>query len=301
MSESIRYFELVPGSGPVHFECGKIHGRLSFTDCAARFRKAQSAMAEEEEEEEEEEEDRRDRYHSCRRCGIGAAHLAQVQANESTAPAVTMQRITPDTGATCVRCGNGAVRIMPSVWLCVSCGNRAAEYRRGRNAKGTACSRYVVPRPRRVGVVVDGAPTWRMIEGQNAAEPLARARRAGLQMHSHLPGRAVWNDEAARFEYRDDAGGVLLELQDGDDLHFVAVDRLHPGETPAPVLAPAIELSAGLLATWLQVSGEVGELLDDWRAQPVLCGGCHHAPLQARRRAGRAEVRCQACGEVGSA
>lgn len=290
MSEPIRYFELIPGRGAVHFECSKIHGTLSFTDCAARFRKTQSSTAE--------EEDRRDRYHSCKRCGIGAAHLAQIQGDQAAAPAAVMQRIAPDTGGTCVRCGNGAVRIMPSLGLCVSCGNRAAEYRRGRNARGTACLGYVVPRPRRVGVVVDGAPAWRMIEGQNNSEPLARARRARLEMHGRQPGRTVWNAEAARFEYRDDAGRVLLELQDGEDLHFIAVDRLHSGETPAPVLAPTIELSAELLATWLQVSGEVGDLLEDWRAQPVLCGGCHHAPLQARRRAGRAEVRCQACGEM---
>ncbi len=148
---------------------------------------------------------------------------------------------------------------------------------------------------------MDGAPAWRLIEGQSAAEPLARARRARLEMHGRQPGRAVWNAEAARFEYRDDAGRVLLELQDGDDLHFVAVDHLPPGEVPAPVLAPIFELSATLLPTWLQVSREIEDLLDDWRAQPVLCGGCHHTPLQARRRAGRAEVRCQACGEVGSA
>ena len=294
MSEPIRYFELIPGRGAVHFECGKIHGTLSFTDCAARFRKAQASLAD--------DEDCRDRYHSCRRCGIGAAHLAQAKANQTGAPAAVVRPIAPDIGAACCRCGNGAVRIMPTVGLCVSCGNRFAEYRRGRNAKGTACSRYVPPRLRRVGIVVDGAPAWRMLEGQNPTEPLARARRAALEMHGRQPGRAVWSTEAARFEYRDEAGRVLLELQVGDEIHYLAVDRLHPGEVPAPVLAPTFELPADVLATWLRVSGEVGELLDDWRAQPVLCGGCHHAPLQARRRAGRAgraEVRCLGCGDVG--
>lgn len=149
---------------------------------------------------------------------------------------------------------------MPSLGLCVSCGNRAAEYRRGRNARGTACLGYVVPRPLRVALVVDGTPAWRMIEGQNSSEPLARAHRARLEMHGRQPGRAVWNAEAARLKYRDDASRVLLELQDGDDLHFVAVDHLHPGEVPAPALAPTVELPAEALAIWLRVIGEVGEL-----------------------------------------
>lgn len=114
-------------------------------------------------------------------------------------------------------------------------------------------------------------------------------------MHTERPGLTDWNSERQEFEYRDRQGRVLVELLVDDELYFVAVDQLRPGEVPAPVREPVGEMSAIELATWLTLTIEDSSLIEEWRAQPALCESCRHAPLQARRRAGKVECRCQAC------
>lgn len=281
MAEMIEYLQWVPGKR--HFACARIHGTLSTDDCAARHKQALSRGEE------------ADAFTACRHCPIGAQHLEQLHQPE--ARDASLPTVLPDSGCHCLRCGRSEVRIVVSSGLCVSCANRAAEFRRGRNAKGSMPITYVVPRPRRVGVVVDGMRTWRTFDGQNLEEPLARARRQGLEMHSDAPGRTRWNRQRHAFEYVDDAGRVLVELEVDGEMHFIGVDRRRPGEVPVQVIAPAIEFSAELLATWLRVSGEGDTLADEWRHQAVLCSECRRAPLYARQRGGRYECRCPACGE----
>jgi hypothetical protein len=54
--------------------------------------------------------------------------------------------------------------------------------------------------------------------------------------HDEYPGGATWNKQALCFEYRDRVGPsrVLLELKDGNRLHFISVkaNSLRRGELP---------------------------------------------------------------------
>ena len=273
MGMLIEYLDLVPGKQ--HFACARLHATLSSVDCAARYEKSLNPNM-------------RDDYVTCRGCPIGDMHAAPTNA---AAP-----KWTPDTGQTCTRCGAGAQRMLPSSGLCVSCHNRWLEFRKGRNARGTACLNYIPPTERRVGIVKDGQPAWCVLPGQNATEPLARARRLGLEMHSERPGTTHWSPERQTFEYHDAHGRVLVELEVDGVLHFIGVDQLRADEVPAPVFGAAYEMQATELAVWLTLTGESNPLLNEWRSQPVLCTECRHAPLQARRRSGRVECRCGACG-----
>ncbi len=281
MGEAIEYLQWVPGKR--HFACERIHGTLSTDDCAARHRQA-LARGED-----------ADFFTACRHCPIGAQHLEQT--GSSDVRDASLPTILPDSGGHCLRCGRCEVRIVVSSGLCVSCANRAAEYRRGRNAKGSTPITYVAPRPRRIGVVVDGMRTWRDFDGQNPAEPLARARRQGLVMHAEAPGKTRWNRLRHAFEYIDDAGRVLVELEVDGEVHFIGVDQLRAGEVSVRVMAPTLEFSGELFALWLRISGEGEALPEEWRHQAVLCSECRHAPLYARQRGGRYECRCPACGD----
>ncbi len=283
MTAEVVYLQWVPGKR--HFECSRIHGVLSTEDCAVRHSNATARN------------EASARFTACKHCPLGALHLQQTAEPEKAA--TTLPTVLPDTGAHCLRCGRSEVRMVIASGICVSCANRASEYRRGRNSKGTAPATYVPPRPRRIGVMVDGAPAWRLFEGQNSAEPLARARRLGLEMHSAAPGQASWNAERGAFEYVDELGRVLVELEVDGELHFIPVDQTRDGEVPVQVVARTTELSADLLAMWLRLSGEA--LGEDWRYQDVLCSNCRHSPLHARRRAGRYECRCPACSEKAAA
>lgn len=269
--QPITYRVLVEGQQ--HFDCEHLSATLSVTTCTARHEHARQSV-------------RLGLASACLRCPIGARHAASLP-SASNLPAT----VTPDSGATCCRCGRHGLRILPSRGLCVSCSNREAEWRRGRNAKGAAPIEYVPPILRRVGVVMDGRPVWRMLESQSATEPLARARRAALVMHAEQPGAVCWCPERQAFEYRDKSNRPLAARLTGDRLTYAPAE-LH--ERPTPVTDSGIAMPPEGLQAWLALSGEaVG---DEWRAQPVICDQCYRAPLQARKRAGHVECRCVACG-----
>ena len=177
--------------------------------------------------------------------------------------------------------------------LCVSCFNREAEWRRGRNARGTRPVTYVPIRAHLVGVIgPDGRPVWGLFEGQHQPEAMARACRAGEVLTMHQPGDPVWNPGRQAFEYRDAEGRVLLALIDGDRLTYIAVDRLHPGEQPAPVTMPTILLPPEAAPEVLAAMGvEVGP---DWHQTDFGCQGCRRGMLHACRAAGEIQVRCSA-------
>ena len=63
----------------------------------------------------------------CVGCQIGAANAG------ASAPARPSPTVS---GPSCVRCGQGGRRLVLGKSLCVSCFNRQAEYRAGRNARG---------------------------------------------------------------------------------------------------------------------------------------------------------------------
>jgi len=267
--------------GQTHFRCERLHAEISTGECVRRWQGAKQRKHE--------------RLVSCQRCPTGAIH-AQLESPPAPQSATTLAP-APVKASLCIRCGRPATRL---IWgeLCPSCSNREVEWRRGANGRGTLPILFKPLRLWRVGVVgCDGWVGWRGFSGQNFGEALARAVRAGYLLHDGRPGTVVWNASAGRFEYRDNLGRVLLELEVDGRVEFVAVDRLHAGEVPAPVVmspmlaAPAE--AAELLPLWL-CDDELGQLDVDWRQVDVGCGSCRAGVLHARRRGGALECRCSA-------
>lgn len=267
--------------GQTHFRCERLHAEISTGECARRWQGARLRKHE--------------RLVSCQRCAIGAIHA------QAESPPVPQNVSTPAPAlakaSLCIRCGRPATRL---IWgeLCPSCSNREVEWRRGANGRGTSPILFKPLRLWRVGVVGrDGCVGWRRFSGQNFGEALARAVRAGYRLHDGRPGAVVWNASAKRFEYRDAAGRVLLELEVDGRVEFVAVDRLHAGEVPAPVvMSPMLVVpaeAAELLPLWL-CDNELEQLGTDWRQVDVGCGSCRAGVLHARRRGGALECRCSA-------
>jgi hypothetical protein len=116
------YFELDGGLLPFvrHFACDRLRATMSVASCGSRWEKANSTDVD------------ADRFHTCRRCSIGAAHAGRVDHNPSPFRGMTI----------CGRCHRGSVRLIGK-HLCISCFNRARELRIGKNAKGTAPRKLV--------------------------------------------------------------------------------------------------------------------------------------------------------------
>ncbi len=291
----LEYFELLPGSGLRHFECKKLHATISTTTCGARYAEA---LAKPES----------CRLDLCRTCQIGPRHVGTEQQTRRVAAAKAIIQaasgglMPADNPRMCVRTGRRDQRLVNRT-LCVSASNREQEWRRGRNAKGTVPSAFVPLVPRRVGVLIDGMPAYRMVrDTQNCQEPLARAIRftPGVRFHGQRPGTPTWNADRGAFEYRA-AGRVLLELQLDGALHYIPVERLHPGETPAHVHQDTLVWPVEVAATWLAMAGEEeGLQVDEFMPMPIICGGCNSAQVFARERAGRVECKCGACGAEAS-
>lgn len=277
---SIEYRTIIPGQQ--HFDCSAMKATLSTAACADRYSRASATQNAAE-----------GRYASCHRCPVGHQHAHQdhqVQAVESTPP----QRLDDRY---CVRCGRSELRIVHSRQLCVSCLNREAEHRRGRNARGNPLRDYTAPVPRRVSVVEpDGRHTWRMFEGANQAEAIARASRAGLKLHGDQPGRTRWNIKSGRFEYADAEGRTLLAIEIDGRIEFVPVLGLHPGEEPAEVVAPVIRLTADDAQVWLGLLDEDEQPGPEWKSLGFACSKCGSGVLQGRHRVGLTAVRCTVCG-----
>lgn len=290
MAEAIPYIELVPGLK--HFECTRQRATISIATCGARYVEALAKPGS-------------CRLDLCRSCQIGPMHVDPEQQTRRVAAVKVLLQATSagllpaDNPRMCVRTGRRDQRLVNRA-LCVSASNREAEWRRGRNAKGRAPSTFIPLTSRRIGVLIDGKPAYRMIdETQNCQEPLARAIRftPGVRFHGQRPGTPTWNVDRGAFKYRDAHGCVLLELEDGGALHYIAADRLYQGETPAPVHQDTLVWPVEVAATWLALAGAAeGLQVDEFMPMSIICGGCNSAQLFARERAGRVECRCNACG-----
>lgn len=113
-------------------------------------------------------------------------------------------------------------------------------------------------RARRVGVIVNGEPGYRLVaETQNDAEALARCIREmsdGLSFHDEQLGIAIWNEKAQRFEYRDriDSSSVLLELMHDGLVRYISLkaNNLRPGEVVAVPCMPTVRMNVHAGATW---------------------------------------------------
>ena len=274
MSEiSIEYQTLVPGRR--HFNCERIHGLLDTTACAARWASAMRPDAD-------------GRCISCKRCPIGRRHHAELHPERQSASG------KPERAPLCIRCGRPATRLVGGE-LCVSCFNRAREWLKGADRRGNAPLNYRPPIPRSVGVIdAAGAPAWVPFQGQNPAESVARACRAGYRLHGRQPGRTHWCEDLGRFVYIDEDGRVLVAIEIDGRIEHIPVDRLRHGECPAPVALPTILLHPEAARDWLEASGEGAELGADWQQIELGCGECCRAMIHARRRGRLVETRCGA-------
>lgn len=300
-AHGVTYVEMIEGLGRTHFACAKINASaLSIDTCAGRWKQAKSAGDSVQ-------------FMACKGCPIGRCHAGEgdpLKAVRKSGTKRAVVAVTENAGR-CCRCGRGGMRLIGSKskagvgLICVSCWNREAEYRRGRNAKGTPPKTYVPATPRRVSILVDGTPCWRMVIGQTAREPIARAIRLteGVQFHDDHPGEPHWNAKAKRWEYlsREHRGHVLLELEERDgslSYHPAKPDSLRPGEVLATVRAPTTLMCAGLAAEWFTATQEHGDgaaVGSEWLPTDIVCECCRAGQLQARRRSGRIEVQCIAC------
>jgi len=279
----VEYRVLVEGQ--VHFNCERLRATIGVHECARRWQGATLRKHE--------------RLVICRRCPTGALHAEPeyAGANSPASPRPSAPDPAPVRADLCIRCGRVATRL---IWgeLCPSCSNREVEWRRGANGRGTAPIQYRPPRPWRVGVVErDGRVGWRKFRGQNFGEALARAVRAGYRLHDGRPGAPERNATARRFEYRDEAGRVLLELEVDGRVEFVAVERLHDGEVPAAVQMSLMLASPAEAAELLPLclnDEELDQIGTDWRQVDIGCRSCRAGVLHARRWGGALECRCSA-------
>lgn len=160
---------------------------------------------------------------------------------------------------------------------------------------------YVPLRWRRVGLELpDGEIRWALFEAQTWVEPLLRGLRAypAVRLHAGQPSDdSPWHAEAQRFAYRDDQGRPLAIEGETVGSHQVVHYRpALPGEPPAPVVAGVSLFDPGFVADWLRVSGQGQAIGEVWQALDYGCDTCRQGVMQARRRAGRLNVRCTGCG-----
>lgn len=269
---SIEYVQLVVGQR--HFQCGSLHALLDTGACADRWQRATEPDAE--------------RLVLCRRCPIGRQHHAEHHPEQQDAVR------QPERAPVCIRCGRPASRMVGNE-ICPSCFNRFREFLKGRNGRGSVPVNYRPPVPRRVGVLgADDAPAWALFDGQHHQEAMARATRAGLRLSPEHPGSAHWNAERQAFEYRDETGRVLIELEIDGRVEYVGVEQLHQGEQPAAVTMPTLLMTPDEAAEWLTVSGEGEGLGIDWHQLEFGCASCRQGVLHGYKRADGIHVRCSA-------
>lgn len=289
-ADGLEYLHWVPGKR--HFRCKKLSATMSSDDCSSRYMRAMAGD---------------ERVSACRFCPIGAVHAGKVDRDQAVIPSAQV-KITgrPDQDTRCTRCGRFDLRIIHSgAEICVSCWNRQREWRLGRNSKGKAPITFVPLQVRRVGIMVDGVPSYQMFaDTQNEVEPLAkciRFARESVAFHDEQPGITVWSAQTRSFEYRDraDPSRVMLELKQDGVIRYVsaASDSLCPGDVAAVVRMPTLRLSVYTAADWLGMDeeGDGAAITVEWRPQAIVCASCNIALVQARRFAGRIECRCPAC------
>lgn len=251
--------------GQRHFRCERLHAVIGTHECVRRWQGACQRQD--------------DRLVLCRQCPVGALHARQAP---SPGAGAGVQHAT-----LCLRCGRLATRLLKGD-LCPSCANREAEWRRGTNGRGTMPIKYAPLKQWRVGIIDQkGRPAWQLLVGQNCAEALARAARAGYQLHEEQPGSIEWNAEENRFEYRDSLGRSMAQAEVDGVINFVPAGRAPsvPARVAVLPLHASPDEAVQLLPVWLGKK-ELGGITGDWRQIDLVCRGCRAGLLHVRRRGG---------------
>ncbi|TKV13253.1 hypothetical protein FDX19_02640 [Citrobacter sp. wls619] len=188
----------------------------------------------------------------------------------------------------------------------MSCWNRRRETERGHNARGGKLVHPIILSPRRVGLLVDGKPTWRLIDAHHEGEALSRAIHQidGAKFHGQQPGQSVWNKRVGRFQYRCDKHpgefGTLCEQVDSNGAtEYVcpvcrprAAKDLPEARVCSPTSIQSREFVKEVMRTYCV------EPIESWTATEHVCDRCEHYPLQVRTIGKQLHCRCPLCDQA---
>ncbi|MET4489453.1 hypothetical protein ABIA94_005039 [Bradyrhizobium sp. LA7.1] len=287
MTERPAYRALDIAPGQRYFDCTALRASLSSAACAQRWDAAAPGS-------------------SCHGCALGRLHAAD------HAPSKRPGRRPVDNEVrACTRCGRSDLRIVKADCVCVSCFNREAEWRKGRNGRGTPPARFTPLRPVEVAIQrQSGAIERHLLEARDEAEAVARIAHVlpeGVRLiDTPRPGRTAWNAATGTFEYtcsRCGTQGTLLERVRAGKLErhswCCAGEPTGQGWRVAVVRQPIFSMDVDAVSAVLNGDPELaGDEPCLWTPTPHPCAACHSGQIEARSLApgGRWQCRCASCG-----
>lgn len=276
--------DLTPGQR--YFDCHNLRATISTGACAQRWRAAVAGSA-------------------CCGCTLGRLHNAD---HHPEATISTPQRRHGD--GPCLRCGRMGLRIIKQTGICVSCAAREAEWRKGRNSKGTPPIRFVPLHEVEIAErAPDGRVRRRLVLALDMAEALGRVVRdlpQGARVVTGERCHTAWNHATGRFHHVCEhcgAAGLVLERRRGDVLerHYWCCggDPVGRGWDVAQVRQRVVSMPPEALADWLSARSELADEVPGlWTTTGMVCDVCHAGQLEGllTETGGRWRTRCRGCG-----
>ncbi|WP_312463119.1 hypothetical protein [Comamonas sp.] len=222
-------------------------------------------------------------------------------------PANAIRR--PRSEGACLRCGRTDLRFIKITGLCVSCHNREAEWREGRNAKGKAQITFQPLHSVELAVqMADGGQERHLVQARDEAEAFGRVLRSlpvGAQLHTSERRNVAWNAASGAFELvcgRCGTAGLIVERLRGEaalELHAWCCGGEPDGSgwQIAEVRRLPFALDAKVAAVWLNTDPDAqDEPGDVWVPTAYLCR-CGAGQLEARllEPGTRWQCRCVTC------
>ncbi|EMI6940237.1 hypothetical protein V6833_004738 [Escherichia coli] len=283
----IQFFEKFPDlmPGKLFFSCDRLSAHITFETCRQNYEAAQQRMGDETPL----------RLMKCRGCSVGRALHAGVDD-----PASWMDVRSSNE---CLRCGRRDLRVIAITSCCVSCWNREREGKIGKDARGNVPRTRVVLNPRRVGLLVDGKPTWRVFAAYHEGEAVSRAIRQvdGAKFHDQQPGKVVFNARTKTFQYRCKKHGgelsTLAELQRSDGRVEYVCPVCQPGRAKSLPEARVCSTTAIQPREFVReiMRAYYDEPVESWKATEYVCDRCEHYALQVRTIGKKLQCRCPLC------
>jgi hypothetical protein len=202
----------------------------------------------------------------------------------------------------CLRCGRTDLRIVQAQAVCISCYNRGAEWRKGRNAKGMPPEHFEPLRT--YGVAIEGRAgvVHHAIEARHAAEAVGVAAWIRLRDDEHLSTAryaARFDGERFRLVCRSCGHvGLLERVKDMTLVHHCPAcggAPSGPGWALAEERQPLTLVTTGFAHAWFTACAD-GLLHMAWTHTDLGCAHCRRGVLQGRVHRGCVEVRCGQCG-----
>jgi hypothetical protein len=162
------------------------------------------------------------------------------------------------------------LRIIKQTGICVSCAAREAEWRKGRNSKGTPPIRFVPLHEVEIAErAPDGRVRRRLVLALDMAEALGRVVRdlpQGARVVTGERCHTAWNHDTGRFHHVCEhcgAAGLVLERRRGDVLerHYWCCggDPVGRGWDVAQVRQRVVSMPPEALADWLSARSELAD------------------------------------------